>query len=109
MPEEGDGSGDRKEVEEYFTNNPRSAELGGNVLIARNVKKAYEMNGGKETVVALRDLNLVEGSEFYPVKEYVNAVPPSPGCRPFVMRTPSEHLPRISFRLCDCLPPLALH
>lgn len=68
MPE-GDGSGDRKQVETLLESNPRVAELGGNVLIARNVQKAYDINGGKETVVALRDLNLVDGSEFYPVKE----------------------------------------
>ena len=70
MPE-GDGSGDTQAVNAFLQKNSRWQELGDSVVCARHVQKAYEINDGKEVVVALRDLNLVDGGEFYPVKKFV--------------------------------------
>jgi putative ABC transport system ATP-binding protein len=59
----------------------RPKMLGRVVVEARGVSKSYLIQGREEKLVALRDVNLCEGSEFYPIRrgEFVMILGPSGG------------------------------
>lgn len=74
---------------------PLSKKLGEVVVRVRRVKKEYKIAGREDTVVALKEINLCEGSEMFPVHrgEFVMIRGPSgggkttlyAGCSPFLL------------------------
>eukprot|EP00708_Paratrimastix_pyriformis_P003800 GAFH01002598.1.p1 GENE.GAFH01002598.1~~GAFH01002598.1.p1 ORF type:complete len:321 (+),score=52.26 GAFH01002598.1:90-965(+) len=60
---------------------PLSKSLGEPVVRCTRVKKEYKIAGREDTVVALKEINLNEGSEFYPIHrgEFVMIRGPSGG------------------------------
>ena len=56
-------------------------ELGDNVVLCKNISKTYKLPGSEDRVNALRDINLSELSEIFPIRkgEFVMIRGPSGG------------------------------